>query len=94
MAASRSLTPAQRTERARAAAHTKWAREPDRLAATAPGRRAAFQKLLDEVDPDHTLPEAERHKRAKNLQAAQLGRARMARHRRKEAPDGGGGAGP
>jgi hypothetical protein len=41
-------------------------REPDRLAATAPGRRAAFEKLLDEVDSEGVLPEIERLKRAKN----------------------------
>ena len=41
------LTPAQRSTRARIAANTRWAKEPDRLAATKPGRDAAFLKLLD-----------------------------------------------
>jgi hypothetical protein len=72
------LTPAQRSQRARIAAHTRWAREPDRLAATAPGRRAAFEKLLDEVDPERKLSAAERLKRAKNAQQAQLERIRLA----------------
>ena len=44
--------------------------EPDRLAATAPGRRAAFEKLLDEVDPDGVLPPRERAKRAENARQA------------------------
>jgi hypothetical protein len=66
------LSPAERSLRAQVAAHARWAKEPDRLAATAPGRRAAFEKLLDEVDPDHKLGEAERAKRAQNLQRANL----------------------
>jgi hypothetical protein len=77
------LTPAQRIVRARIAAHARWAKEPDRLAATAPGRRAAFEKLLDEVDPERTLPEAERLKRARNAQKAQLERIRLAASRKR-----------
>lgn len=73
-----SLTPAQRSHRASIAAHTRWSKEPDRLAATAPGRRAAFEKLLEEVDPEGKLSEAERLKRAKNAQQAQLARIRLA----------------
>jgi hypothetical protein len=72
-----SLSPTQRTERAKIAANTRWAREIDRLAATKPGRDAAFQKLLDEADPEGVLSEAERLKRAKNAQQAQLARARF-----------------
>ena len=49
------LTPVQRSIRGRIAANIRWANEPDRLAATKPGRDAAFQKLLDEVDPERTL---------------------------------------
>lgn len=79
------LTPAQRSARARIAAHTRWAKEPDRLAATAPGRSAAFQKLLDEVDPERTLPEDERLKRARNAQKAHLERVRLAASRARVA---------
>jgi hypothetical protein len=50
-----SLSPAERSERARIAANARWAREPDRLAATEVGRRAAFDKILNEVDPHHEL---------------------------------------
>jgi hypothetical protein len=73
-----SLTPAERSQRARIAAHTRWAREPDRLRATQPGRDAAFAKLLDEVDPDRVLSEPERLKLARNAQQAQLARIRLA----------------
>jgi hypothetical protein len=69
-----SLTPAQRSTRARIAANDRWAKEPDRLKATQPGRNAAFQKLLNEVDPEGTLPEDERLKRARNAQKAHLER--------------------
>jgi hypothetical protein len=84
------LTPSQRSQRARIAAHTRWSKESDRTAATAPGRRAAFEKLLDEVDPDRKLPEAERLKRAKNAQQAQLERVRLAasKSRRRHASGG------
>jgi hypothetical protein len=56
-------------------ANTRWAREPDRQAATSAATRAAFQRFLDEVDP--TLPEPERVKRAKNLEAAHLAGIRL-----------------
>jgi hypothetical protein len=82
------LTPSQRSQRARIAADTRWSKEPDRLAATAPGRRAAFEKLLDEVDPDRKLPEAERLKRAKNAQRAQLERIRFASAKRRRGSGG------
>ena len=73
-----SLSPGQRTERAKIAANARWGREIDRLAATKPGRDAAFQKLLHEADPEGILSEAERLKRAKNLQAEQMARIRLA----------------
>ena len=84
------LTPTERSIRARIAANTRWAQEPDRLAATAPGRRAAFEKLLDEVDPQRVLTEAERLKRVKNAQQAQLARVRLAasKNRRRVAAGG------
>jgi hypothetical protein len=77
------LTPAQRSHRAQIAAHTRWAMEIDRLAATAPGRRAAFEKFLDDVDPGRKLSEAERNKRAHNAQAAHMARIRLAASKRR-----------
>lgn len=76
--------------RARIAANARWAKEPDRQAATAPGRQAAFNKLLNEVDPQHVLTDAERLKRAKNAQKAQLERIRLAasKSRRRAAVGG------
>lgn len=77
MAASRFLTPAERSERARLAAHTRWAREPDRLAATAPGLRAIEDHFEHLVDPEGVLSSQERAKRVKNARQEQLARARL-----------------
>ena len=86
------LTPSERSTRARIAANTRWAKEPDRLAATAPGRLAAFEKLLDEVDPQRVLTEVERLKRVKNAQQAQLARVRLAASKSRRRSTAGGDA--
>ncbi len=85
------LTPTERSIRARIAANTRWAKEPDRLAATAPGRRAAFEKLVNEVDPHRVLTETERLKRVKNAQQAQMARVRLeaSKKRRRATAEGG-----
>jgi hypothetical protein len=46
------------------AARRSWANTPDRSARTAPARAALESRFADEIDPDRTLPEAERHRRA------------------------------
>ncbi len=83
------LTPAERSIRARIAAHNRWAKEPDRLVATAPGRQAALEKLLNEVDPHRVLTEAERAKRVKNAQQAQMARVRLAASKKRRGGAGG-----
>jgi hypothetical protein len=70
------LTPEQRRQRAEIGAHEKWAREPDRPAATAKARAAFLAKLETQVDPAGVLPPAERRRRAEHLRKAHL--ARMA----------------
>jgi hypothetical protein len=79
-----SLNPAQLAERARLAANARWAREPDRLAATAPGLRAIQEHFERLVDPEGVLSPQERAKRVKNARQEQLSRARLkaARKRR------------
>lgn len=52
------------------AAHTRWAHEPDRTAATRPARDAFERRFLDEVDPERVLPPAERERRAANARTA------------------------
>lgn len=81
--------PSDRKLSASIAANTRWAKEPDRRAATAPGRRAALQRFEDEVDPERKLPPKERARRADNALKAHMQRialrsvqARRARRRR------------
>lgn len=56
--------PTDRTLIARVAAYSRWASEPDRTAATQAARNAFADRFEREVDPDGTLPPAERAKRA------------------------------
>lgn len=64
-----SLTPSERSLRARLAAHTLHAQR-DSKDLTGPARKAFAQRFLDEVDPDRVLPEAERLRRAAHAQKA------------------------
>lgn len=50
--------------------HESWARTENRTARTAPGRKAFDQRFYDQVDPDRTLPEAERERRAASARKA------------------------
>jgi hypothetical protein len=64
------LTPAQRSLRARIAAHTSWANTENRSARTAAARAAMMDRFEKQVDPDGTMPPAERAKRAENARKA------------------------
>lgn len=64
------MTAADRIMAARVGAHTKWAREADPSAATAPARKALLDKFEREVDPDGTLAPAERARRAEHARKA------------------------
>jgi len=68
------LTPEQRAMRARIAAHSRWAKESDPQAATAPARRASMERFEREVDPGGTLPSAERSLRAEHARKAYMQR--------------------
>lgn len=65
-----SSTPNERALRARLAAHTSWANTPDRTARTAPARAGLMARFEAEVDPDGTLPPAERARRAESARKA------------------------
>ena len=69
MAASRTLTPEQRSLRASAAAHARWAKE-DPISGTARARAKFLQRFINEVDPDRELPELERLRRAESAKSA------------------------
>lgn len=70
------LTPAQRTLRARLAAHEKWA-TTDPIEGTAAARAAgpgSIDYWLNKVDPDHMLDDAERTRRAESAKKAHYAR--------------------
>ncbi|MDQ1304506.1 MAG: hypothetical protein QG671_333 [Actinomycetota bacterium] len=60
------LTPELRALRSRIGGHAKWAKEPDRSAATAKARRAQLDRFDKQVDPDGVLTPQERAKRAES----------------------------
>lgn len=62
--------------RARIAAGERWAKEPDRTAATAAARSAFMDRFSKQVDPDGQLDPAERERRAESAKRAHF--ARMA----------------
>ena len=72
------LNREQRRLRAQIAAHVRWAREPDRSAATLPARRAFDQKFRPEVDPHNVLSTAERERRAESARRAHYHRMQLA----------------
>jgi hypothetical protein len=84
-----SLTPEERTLRARKGAHSMHAKN-DSKETSARGRAVFLARFLDEVDPDRVLPEAERLRRAEHaLKAYMTGLAlKSARARRKRAGGG------
>jgi hypothetical protein len=63
------LSPAERTLRARLAAHSRWAKH-DPVAGTAPARAEFLSRFERDADPDGTLPRAERARRAEHLRKA------------------------
>jgi hypothetical protein len=67
------LTPSQRAMRARIAANTRWSRENPKANAER-GQAGLLAKFEDKVDPDRTLPEAERTRRAEAARRAHMQR--------------------
>lgn len=63
------LTPSERVMRARMAAYMLHARHDPRET-TKRARRAFNERFLDLVDPDHRLPDRERHRRAEAARRA------------------------
>lgn len=60
------------------AANDRWAREPDRSAATQKAREAFLARFEREVDPDSRLTPPERQKRAQNAMKAHFRRMALA----------------
>ena len=80
-------TPSERAMVARIASAERWSRCSDTTAATAAARRAFDERFEREVDPDGTLPPAERARRAAHARTAYFQRLalRSAQSRRKAA---------
>jgi hypothetical protein len=64
--------PFRSSAQARAAAHSSWAKTPDRAARTAAGREAAVARFEREVDPDGRMTAGDRRKAAVNAQRAHI----------------------
>lgn len=83
------VTPQDRRQIARLAAHASWAQTPDRTARTAPARAALLVGFENQVDPERRLTPVERRKRAesarKSYYAALALRSARARRQRSEA---------
>jgi hypothetical protein len=91
LAASTSLTPAERTLRARAAAHKRWAQE-DPTEQAKKAQAGLLAKFEREVDPEGKLPPAERTRRAEQARRSHMAvlalkssKARRQRAQAKEA---------
>jgi hypothetical protein len=82
-------SPAERTLRARAAAHVRWAHESDRSKATSCARAGLQARFEREVDPDRRLDPIERAKRVESRRKAYYAdlarRSAAARRKRKAA---------
>jgi hypothetical protein len=87
------LTPSERRIRAQIAANSRWAHEDPTVNALR-GQAGLDARFEREVDPDGTLPPAERARRAENAKRAHFQRLALAssraRSRRKRGPNGGG----
>lgn len=85
------LTPEQRSMRARLAALTRWSRENPAPNA-ARGQDGLLDRFRREVDPDNSLPPAERERRAVAARKAHMTRLALASSRsRSRTPNVGGG---
>ena len=82
------IDPEEMARRGRIGAHVLHSRH-DSHEIAARAREGLTKKYLDQVDPDRTLPEAERLRRAEHARRAHLARAArlsvIARSARKEA---------
>ncbi len=85
--------PHERALRARIAAHESWARTEDRTARTANARAASLDRFEKQVDPEGTLPPAERALRAEHARRAHFYRmALKSAQARRKSPAGAGAA--
>lgn len=83
---SRNVAPAVATARASLAAHERWAREPDRVAATAPAREGRWKRYLERAAELHPGAAPEVIERAaEHLRQADMKRMALASARARSA---------
>ncbi len=70
--------PSERSLAARIASHESWAKTANPTARTEPARQAFDGRFEREVDPDGTLPPAERARRAEHARKAYFTRLALA----------------
>lgn len=71
-------TPSERRLRAQIAANSRWAKEPDRSAATAAARAGLDARFAREIDPDGVLAPDELAKRVDAARRAHFQRLALA----------------
>lgn len=64
------MTPAERTLRARLAAHTSWANTEDPSKRTKAARDKFMERFEDQVDPQREMPEDVRRRLAEHARKA------------------------
>jgi hypothetical protein len=89
MAASKTLTPAERSVRGSLASDVSWSRTVDRTARTEPGRRAFREKFEREVDPDGVMDPVTRAKAAESARRAHYKRLSLKASKAAKARKGG-----
>jgi hypothetical protein len=79
-------TPSERSQIGKLGAHTRWANEADRSAATQAARDGFMRRFEDQVDPERVLPVEERAVRAESARRAYFQRLALksAQARRKK----------
>lgn len=77
------LSSEQASRIGRIGAHSRWAREHDRTAATAPAREGFMARFERQVDPDGKLPPAERAFRAEHAMRAHMQQLSLKRARKR-----------
>lgn len=88
MAAAKTLTPEQLSQRGRLAAHTRWASEDPSTQAQR-GQAGLLAKFEREVDPEGVLPPAERTRRAVQARKAHMARLSYRSSRARQTRSGG-----
>jgi hypothetical protein len=87
MAASKNLTPEERSLRGKIAGYSSWEKTQNRTARTQRGRDVFRESFADKVDPDHLLSPVERAKAGEAAYRAHMARLafKSAKARRRKA---------